>query len=88
MSGVTTTYDVAGARARFASLRDDAGPAFFDTPGGSQVPDAVREAIAGALRDAAANVGGTFATSRRVGADRRRRPGAPPRASSAARPTR
>jgi cysteine desulfurase family protein (TIGR01976 family) len=63
---VTTTYDVEGARARFASLRDDAGPAFFDTPGGSQVPDAVREAIAGTMRDAAANLGGTFATSRRV----------------------
>jgi cysteine desulfurase family protein (TIGR01976 family) len=66
MSGVAAPYDVAAVRERFAALRDAAGPAFFDTPGGSQVPDAVREAIADAMRDAAANLGGTFATSRRV----------------------
>jgi cysteine desulfurase family protein (TIGR01976 family) len=66
MSGLAATYDVQAARARFAALRDGDGPVFFDTPGGSQVPDAVREAIGAAMRDAAANLGGVFATSRRV----------------------
>jgi cysteine desulfurase family protein (TIGR01976 family) len=61
---MSTTYDVAAVRARFAAL--DAGTAFFDTPGGSQVPDAVRDAVATAMRDSAANLGGTFATSVRV----------------------
>lgn len=57
-------YDVAAVRARFAALDRDL--TFFDTPGGSQVPDAVRDAVADAMRDAAANLGGTFATSVRV----------------------
>ncbi|HET6508095.1 MAG TPA: cysteine desulfurase-like protein [Baekduia sp.] len=58
-------YDVAAVRARFAALqRGDL--TFFDTPGGSQVPDSVRAAVATAMRDAAANLGGTFATSERV----------------------
>ena len=43
-------YDVAAARARFSSLRS--GFAFFDAPGGTQVPDEVGEAIAKALREA------------------------------------
>jgi cysteine desulfurase family protein (TIGR01976 family) len=59
-------YDVAGVRARFAAL--DGALTFMDTPGGSQVPDTVREAVAGALRDSVANLGGTFATSVRVAA--------------------
>lgn len=60
-----TGYDVAAVRARFAALeRGDL--MFFDTPGGSQVPDAVRAAVATAMRDAAANLGGTFPTSARV----------------------
>jgi cysteine desulfurase family protein (TIGR01976 family) len=68
---VEVDYDVAAARDRFASLRggeDGNGntATFFDTPGGSQVPDAVRAAIDEAMRDAAGNLGGTFATSRRV----------------------
>lgn len=61
-------FDVEAVRARFASLRDapaDA-PIFFDTPGGSQVPDAVRAAVDAAMRDAAGNLGGAFPTSRRV----------------------
>lgn len=70
MSAAGTAFDVEAVRARFASLRDapaDA-PVFFDTPGGSQVPDAVRTAVADAMRDAAGNLGGAFATSRRVAA--------------------
>jgi cysteine desulfurase family protein (TIGR01976 family) len=57
--------DVAAVRGRFSSLR---GFAFLDAPGGTQVPDEVGEAIARALREASANLGGGYATSRRVGA--------------------
>lgn len=57
-------YDVAAVRSRFSAL--DGSTTFLDTPGGSQVPDAVVVAVADAMRDAAANLGGTFATSRRV----------------------
>ena len=57
--------DVAAVRDRFSSLQ---GFAFLDAPGGSQVPDEVGEAIARALREASANLGAGYATSRRVGA--------------------
>src|SRR5215472_8916375 len=56
--------DVAAVRARFSALRDFA---FLDAPGGTQVPDEVGEAIAWALREASANLGAGYATSRRVG---------------------
>src|SRR5262249_24364970 len=39
--------------------------AFFDGPGGTQVPDSVIDAIAAYLREANANLGGPFETSRR-----------------------
>jgi cysteine desulfurase family protein (TIGR01976 family) len=58
------TFDVGGVRERFTSLRS--GFAFFDAPGGSQVPDEVGEAIAQALREASANLGAGYATSHRV----------------------
>jgi cysteine desulfurase family protein (TIGR01976 family) len=58
------TLDVGGIRERFSSLRSDF--AFFDAPGGSQVPDEVGEAIARALREASANLGAGYATSHRV----------------------
>ncbi len=65
--GAAFDFDVEAVRARFSSLRG--GEAiFFDTPGGSQVPDEVRNAVADAMRDAAGNLGGTFPTSRRVAA--------------------
>jgi cysteine desulfurase family protein (TIGR01976 family) len=51
-------------RSRFSSLQS--GFAFFDAPGGSQVPDEVGEAIARALREASANLGAVYETSRRV----------------------
>src|SRR5262249_56883861 len=51
-------------RARFSSLHDFA---FLDAPGGAQVPDEVGEAIARTLREASANLGAGYATSRRVG---------------------
>src|SRR5436305_1583497 len=63
----TTLFDVASARARFSSLKDG-GFVFLDAPGGSQVPDEVGEAIARTLREASANNGAPYATSKRVGA--------------------
>ena len=54
--------DVAAVRARFTAL--DRPTAFFDGPGGTQIPDSVIEAMAAYLRDSNANLGGPFATSR------------------------
>jgi cysteine desulfurase family protein (TIGR01976 family) len=53
---------VQAVRARFSALERDV--AFFDGPGGTQVPDSVIAAIAGYLREANANTGGPFETSR------------------------
>src|SRR6476660_2066846 len=60
-----TLLDVEGVRARFSSLIDW-GFVFLDAPGGSQVPDEVGDAIARTLRDASANIGATYETSKRV----------------------
>ena len=49
-------------RAQFPALAR--GDVFLDGPGGSQVPEAVIEAMAGHLRAGTANDGGAFATSR------------------------
>jgi cysteine desulfurase family protein (TIGR01976 family) len=57
------SLDVAAIRGRFSALQDFA---FLDAPGGSQVPDEVGDAIARALREASANLGAVYATSRRV----------------------
>lgn len=56
--------DIAAIRSRFSSL--DGSFAFLDAPGGSQVPDEVGEAIARTLREASANIGAPYETSRRV----------------------
>src|SRR3954466_12424996 len=60
-----TLLDVEAVRARFSSLRNG-GFVFLDAPGGSQVPDEVGEAIARALREASANIGATYETSKHV----------------------
>jgi cysteine desulfurase family protein (TIGR01976 family) len=60
----TVTLDIAHVRSRFSSLRS--GFAFFDAPGGTQVPDEVGDAMARALREASANIGAPYETSRRV----------------------
>jgi cysteine desulfurase family protein (TIGR01976 family) len=60
------TIDPTAVRARFSALQS--GFAFLDAPGGSQVPDSVGEAIARALREASANMGATYETSKRVAA--------------------
>jgi cysteine desulfurase family protein (TIGR01976 family) len=57
---VLTTVET--VRARFSALQRDL--AFFDAPGGTQVPDSVIDAIAGYLRNENANLGGPFETSR------------------------
>lgn len=64
---LTSAFDVNAARARFSSLRNNSF-AFFDAPGGSQVPDEVGEAISTVLREASANLGAFYATSERVAA--------------------
>ena len=56
--------DVAAVRRRFTAL--GGGLAFFDGPGGTQVPDEVIEAVARYYRESNANVGGPFETSRRT----------------------
>jgi cysteine desulfurase family protein (TIGR01976 family) len=60
----TTSFSAEAARERFSSLRS--GFAFFDAPGGTQVPDEVGQAIADALRDASGNLGAPYATGRAV----------------------
>jgi cysteine desulfurase family protein (TIGR01976 family) len=57
---VLTTVEA--VRARFSALQRPL--AFFDGPGGTQVPDSVIDAIANYLRTANANTGGPFETSR------------------------
>jgi cysteine desulfurase family protein (TIGR01976 family) len=60
----TLALDTSAIRRRFSAL--DRELAFFDGPGGTQVPDEVVDAIAGYLRESNSNVGGPFETSRRT----------------------
>jgi cysteine desulfurase family protein (TIGR01976 family) len=63
-----TDFDVAALRQRFPalSLEQDGRPiAFFDGPGGTQVPESVIEAVARYYRESNANADGAFLTSRR-----------------------
>ena len=65
MAEVVTPSDALGSvRERFSALQ--AGFAFLDAPGGSQVPDEVGDAISRALREASANLGAGYQTSFRV----------------------
>jgi len=57
-------FDVAAARARFTSLREDF--VFPDAPGGAQTPDEAGAAVASVYRDASGNTGAPNATSRRI----------------------
>jgi cysteine desulfurase family protein (TIGR01976 family) len=54
--------DLTAVRSRFPALAS--GAAFFDGPGGSQVPQSVIDAVAGYLRESNANLGGAFPSSR------------------------
>jgi len=61
------SLDTAAIRAQFPALRrtEQGSPvAWFDGPGGSQVPSAVIDAISGFLTRGGSNLGGAFAASR------------------------
>ncbi len=63
-----TSFDVATIRARFpglATLHGGRPMAFFDGPGGTQVPETVIDAVARYYRESNANHRGSFETSRR-----------------------
>src|SRR5437899_12846953 len=60
----TIALDVDAVRARFSALQS--GFAFFDGPGGTQVPDSVIDAVSTYFRESNANVGGPYDTSRRT----------------------
>jgi selenocysteine lyase/cysteine desulfurase len=60
----TIAYDVEAVRARFSALRSEL--AFFDAPGGTQVPDSVIDAVSTYFRESNANVGGPYGTSIRT----------------------
>jgi cysteine desulfurase family protein (TIGR01976 family) len=60
----TTLLDIEAIRRRFSSLQGEF--AFLDAPGGTQVPDEVGDTIARTLREASANTGAPYATSRAV----------------------
>ena len=60
----TVALDVEAVRARFSALRQPL--AFFDGPGGTQVPDSVIDAVSRYYRESNANVSGPYATSRRT----------------------
>ena len=62
------TLDVSEIRARFTALsleHDGRSMAFFDGPGGTQVPASVIDAVARYYRESNANHGGPFRTSER-----------------------
>jgi cysteine desulfurase family protein (TIGR01976 family) len=63
MSLIVKTYDVARIRAAYPALAD--GCAYLDGAAGTQVPDSVIDAIAGAQRAGLSNSGGAFPASRR-----------------------
>src|SRR6188768_3606179 len=54
--------DLTAVRSQFPALAT--GAAYFDGPGGSQVPQRVIDAMTAYLRDSNANLGGAFRTSR------------------------
>ncbi|GAA5065423.1 cysteine desulfurase-like protein [Thermocatellispora tengchongensis] len=60
---VGVTFDVARVRAMYPALSD--GHAWLDAAAGTQVPESVIEAIAGAYRTGIGNVHGAFAASAR-----------------------
>ena len=58
------SFDVDAVRARFSAL--DGSFAFFDAPGGTQVPDEVGEAVAATMRTASGNTGANYPASKAV----------------------
>ncbi|MDP9466659.1 MAG: cysteine desulfurase-like protein, partial [Actinomycetota bacterium] len=66
MTSTASALDVSAVRADFPALAE--GLAHFDGPGGTQVPAAVSDAVATAMRSAVSNRHGPFASSRRADA--------------------
>ena len=66
MTSTASALDVSAVRADFPALAE--GIAHFDGPGGTQVPAAVSDAVATAMRSAISNRHGPFASSRRADA--------------------
>src|ERR687886_2091302 len=60
----TVAFDVEAVRARFSALQQPL--AFFDGPGGTQVPDEVIDAVSRYYRESNANVSGPYETSRKT----------------------
>ncbi len=68
-SVLSTSFDPAPLRALFPALSqtwNGKAAVFFDNPGGTQVPQAVIEAVSEYYRNRNANVGGAFPTSQRT----------------------
>ena len=64
-----TTFDIDWVRSQFPAFAmrvNGYPPAFFDGPGGTQVPQRVIDAMSGYLATSNANTHGAFATSRRT----------------------
>ncbi len=67
-------FDTDAVRAQFPALAlrfpeyNDQPAVFFDSPGGTQVPQSVIDAVSGYYRDTNANGGGTFLSSQRTDA--------------------
>ncbi|MCX2730928.1 cysteine desulfurase-like protein [Saccharopolyspora sp. NFXS83] len=59
-------FDVEKVRAQYPALSD--GRSWLDAAGGTQVPQAVIDAVSEVLRRGVSNVGGTFESSKRAGA--------------------
>ena len=59
-------FPVSEVRSRFPALAGDKVPICLDNPAGTQLPDAVVDAMAVCAREACANLGGYFSTSRRA----------------------
>src|ERR1700727_1254743 len=70
-SAISTDLDLAWVRSQFPSLSQTVNghpAAFFDGPGGTQVPQRVVDAISDYLRRGNAHTGGAYATSRNTDA--------------------
>src|SRR4029078_6547447 len=63
MNPIASTIDIAAVRAGFPSI--DGRRVFLDNHGGTQAHRSVYEAVEAYYRDANANLGGPFETSRR-----------------------
>ena len=63
------SFDATSVRSQFPALHqktdDGTIPVFFDNPGGTQVPQAVIDAVTNYYMHMNANHGGAFATSQR-----------------------